>query len=62
MFKNANDRWVGVYSNHAPAQDWVIRNNKATGNTIVEQISTGGVTDLFVMMNADKPDQVVGMY
>jgi alpha-glucosidase (family GH31 glycosyl hydrolase) len=63
MYQHANStRWVGVFSKHAQAQDWIIRNDFPKGQTILEQVSTGGVTDLYIMINSHSPDSVVGYY
>lgn len=63
MYQHTNaDQWVGVFSKHSQAQDWIVKNSPAKGETILEQISTGGITDLYIMINSHSPDSVVGFY
>ena len=62
MFQHSSEKWVGVFSKHASAQDWIINNYPTDGKTVLKQISTGGISDFYVIINSNTPDSVVGYY
>jgi hypothetical protein len=62
MFQHSADKWVGVFSKQAHAQDWVIMNDKPNGRTTLKQIATGGISDFYIMINSNTPDSVIGYY
>ena len=61
MYKQASNSWIGVFQKIANAQDWYINNNIAAGAVDLTTITTGGVTDIFVMQGTT-PDKVVNQY
>jgi alpha-glucosidase (family GH31 glycosyl hydrolase) len=61
MFKHKPSQWAGVFSNNVNAQDWWIKNNETAGSVDIATISTGGVTDIFVIIGSS-PDYVVSQY
>jgi Galactose mutarotase-like len=62
MYQHTDEHWVGVFFKQAQAQDWVIRNSPWSGTVDIKQIATGGVSDIYVMFNAQRPDSIVNMY
>lgn len=56
-----SDKWFGIFTNLAAAQDWWITNNNATGEVDVKTYATGGVGDLYFMVDAD-PNAVTKKY
>jgi alpha-glucosidase (family GH31 glycosyl hydrolase) len=62
MFQHSADKWVGVFSKQAHAQDWVVMNDKPNGRTTLKQIATGGISDFYIMINSNTPDSVIGYY
>jgi len=51
-----------VFSKHAAAQDWVVKNFPKDGKTYLKQVSTGGVNDFYVIINSNTPDSVLSYY
>jgi len=62
MFQNAPEKWVGVFSKQAQAQDWIIINRPQDGKTELRQISTGGQSDFYIFISSSTPDSVIGYY
>lgn len=52
MFRHAKESWAGVFTKLAHAADWFITNNKVTGDIEVKTIATGGVADIYVMVDS----------
>lgn len=49
MYKHKPGAWVGVLYKLAHAQDWWVKNNKATGTIDLSTIATGGVADIYLI-------------
>lgn len=62
MYQNSPTKWVGVFSKQMQPHDWVVKNFPARGQTVLEQISTGGYSEIYVIINSNTPDSVVGYY
>jgi alpha-glucosidase (family GH31 glycosyl hydrolase) len=62
MWPHSDNKWVGVFFKQAHAQDWIIENDKVNGVTQLKQVATGGITDIYVMVNSNTPDSVVSYY
>ena len=62
MWKHSAAKWVGVFFKQAHAQDRIIENDKNQGITQLKQVATGGITDIYVMLNSNSPDSVVAYY
>ena len=58
MARDTEEKWFGVFSNVAAAQDWWITNDQDTGEVGVNMIASGGVGDLFFMFESS-PQAVV---
>lgn len=52
---------MGVFYNLANAQDWVVKNDKSTGDVAVKTYATGGIGDL-MFMSATGPNEVTKAY
>jgi len=52
---------LGVFYNLANAQDWVVKNDKSTGDVTVKTYATGGIGDL-MFMSAIGPNEVTKAY
>jgi alpha-glucosidase (family GH31 glycosyl hydrolase) len=61
MGKAIDNKWFGVYTNLAAAQDWWIKNNVETGDVSVSTVAAGGLGDLFIIL-ADTPNAVSQTY
>lgn len=61
MFKNDNKSWVGVFSNVPNAQDWIILNNKDSGEVNTTMIAAGGMGDMYFIVDST-PAAVVSGY
>lgn len=55
--RSHDDKWFGVFTNFAGAQDWWIYNYAIAGDVDVRMYGIGGVADFYVMF-ADTPEQV----
>jgi alpha-glucosidase (family GH31 glycosyl hydrolase) len=62
MWKHSSNNWIGVYHNNANAQDWWIDNDFTSGKVSIQQIATGGLSDLYIMLPSQNPDGVVAKY
>jgi alpha-glucosidase (family GH31 glycosyl hydrolase) len=62
MFQHSSDKWVGVFSKQAQAQDWIVQNLPSDGKTVLKQVATGGISDFYVIINSNSPDSVIGYY
>ena len=62
MFQHAPEKWVGVFSKQAHAQDWIINNYPSDGKTVLKQVATGGVSDFYIIINSNSPDSVISYY
>jgi alpha-glucosidase (family GH31 glycosyl hydrolase) len=62
MWKYSSTKWIGVFFKQAQAQDWFIENDKNQGITQLKQIATGGITDIYVILNSNSPDSVISYY
>lgn len=51
-----------MFSKQAAAQDWVINNQPDKGEVALKQISTGGLSEFFIIFGAQTPDSVVQKY
>lgn len=61
MAKATDDRWFGVYTNLAAAQDWKIKNDNSNGNVDVTVTAAGGLGDLYFLTGAT-PEEVTMLY
>ena len=51
MFRHDTESYVGVFTKLAHAQDWYITNHKDTGLIDIKTIATGGLGDIYVMVD-----------
>jgi alpha-glucosidase (family GH31 glycosyl hydrolase) len=57
FFGRATDKsWFGVLYNNAVAQDWWVKNNKASGEVALKTIATGGASSLYFFFEDDAND------
>lgn len=61
MGKATDGSWFGVYTNLAAAQDWWLKNDKATGTVNITTIAAGGLGDVWIMTGKD-PNEVTMKY
>lgn len=47
MAKATDANWFGVYTNLAAAQDWWVKNDKATGDVQINTYAAGGLGDMY---------------
>ena len=57
MGKGTDNKWFGVYTNLAAAQDWWIKNNPETGDVTISTVAAGGLGDLYIILG-DTPNVV----
>lgn len=62
VFKHNTSSWAGVFTNLAHAQDWWIKNDKTNGFIDVSTIATGGVADIYVMLDQQNPEKIIERY
>lgn len=61
MIQSPDDSWLGVYTNLAHAQDWIIDNDDLNGNVNIQTIATGGIADITLLFGTD-PKNVTERY
>lgn len=61
MIQSPDDSWLGVYTNLAHAQDWVVNNDNVVGQVNLTSIATGGIADITLLFGTD-PHNVTKRY
>lgn len=59
--KTSNMTYFGVFNLNSNPADFWIRNNKTSGLVSINQVSTGGIVDLY-FISASNPNRVVEKY
>lgn len=61
MIQSPDDSWLGVYTNLAHAQDWIVDNDDVNGQVNLTSIATGGIADITLLFGTD-PHNVTKRY